>query len=89
MLSKNKISRYLESIGEVTVLVDGHDDAIVGLTYDNAVSAWRVVYDSEKILNKLTSRDGMTYEEAVEYYDYNIAGSGAGSMTPIFIQCEF
>jgi hypothetical protein len=27
----------------------------------------------------------MTYEEAIEYYDYNIVGAWMGELTPVFI----
>lgn len=48
-------------------MFDDLDDAIVGVsTSDN------VVYEFDKIIQILMERDGMTYEEAVEYFDYNI-----------------
>ena len=28
----------------------------------------------------------MTYEEAIEYFDYNILGAWMGEYTPVFIQ---
>ncbi len=30
--------------------------------------------------------DGMTYEEAVEYFEFNIAGAWVGESTPFFLQ---
>jgi hypothetical protein len=44
-----------------------------------------VAYSVEKILDILINRDGMTYEEAIEYYDYNIVGAWMGELTPVFI----
>lgn len=43
-----------------------YDDAIIG-TDDNC----RVVYDYDKMVEFLMKEDGMTYEEAVEFIDYN------------------
>jgi hypothetical protein len=30
-------------------------------------------------------KDGMEYDEALEYFDFNIAGAYVGEQTPIFI----
>jgi hypothetical protein len=64
--------------------VDGHDDAIIGM--GNSFGRHHVlVYDSEKIIQKLMKRDKMTYEEAEEFFDYNIVGSYNGPGMPIFV----
>ena len=34
---------------------------------------------------KSCMKDGMEYDEALEYFDFNIAGSYVGEQTPIFI----
>ena len=44
-----------------------------------------VAYDTEKIIEILVSRDEMSYEEAYEYFDFNIKGAWVGEFTPIFI----
>jgi hypothetical protein len=33
-------------------------------------------------------RSGMDREAAIEYFDYNIAGSFVGDQTPVFLQDE-
>lgn len=43
-----------------------YDSAIIGTTEDN-----RVVYSFEKMVECLMAEDGMTYEEAVEFIEYN------------------
>lgn len=43
-----------------------YDEAIVGITHDN-----RVVYDSELMIQALIDHDGMSYEEAIEWFEYN------------------
>jgi hypothetical protein len=40
----------------------------------------------ESILEILTVRDDMTYEEAVEFFDFNIAGSHMGDYTPFYLE---
>tara|TARA_R110002012_G_scaffold201685_1_gene370756 strand:- start:428 stop:709 length:282 start_codon:yes stop_codon:yes gene_type:complete len=74
--------------------VDGHDDAIIGIgegwlvgLHDNGASRAEVlVYSVEKICEKLMKRDGMTYEEAMEYYEFNIVGGYHGEGMPIFLR---
>ena len=41
------------------------------------------------MIDVMIARDGMTYEEALEYYDYNIASAWLGDFTPIYIKTEF
>ena len=64
--------------------VDGHDDAIIG-TGNSFGRTSVLIYDSEKIINKLMKRDKMTHEEAEEFFDYNIVGSYNGPGLPIFL----
>lgn len=53
-------------LGE-SLLLDGFDNAIVG--YDGESS--RIVYDFELMAECLMDQDGMDYEEAVEFIEYN------------------
>ena len=64
--------------------VDGHDDAIIGQgsSYGRQTC---LVYSIDKIIDKLMKRDGMTDEEALEYFNFNIAGAYHGSGMPVFI----
>ncbi len=65
------------------MFADGFDEAIVGVT-ERFGSELVVCYDKEKVYNKLI-KDGMTREEAVEYFEYNIIGAYVGEQTPAFI----
>jgi len=58
--------------------------AIAGVIWDGERT--RVVYDTELILELLMGRSEMTYEEAVEYFDFNIAGSYMGEYTPFYLE---
>ncbi len=69
---------------EEALICDGFDEAIIGVA--QRINLGPVAaYSVEKILNILVERDGMTYEEAVEYFDFNIIGAGMGEFTPVFI----
>jgi len=66
------------------VFVDGHDDAILGVAERDGEVC--VVYDQAKIIQTLRRRDGMDKEGAVEFLEYNMAGSCGGGGTPIFLR---
>lgn len=59
------------------------DEAIVGLAQRIGMDV--VCYDKEKVLELLCVKEGMTYEDAIEHFDYNIIGSWVGDTTPVFL----
>jgi len=69
---------------EEALICDGFDEAIIGVA--ERINLGPVAaYDVNKILEILVERDEMTYEEALEYFQYNIIGSWMGEYTPVFI----
>ena len=72
---------------EEILRADGLDEACVGWTdsWNGNERNIRLVYDIGKVIDILQERDGMTYEDAVEFFDFNIAGAYFGKGTPIFI----
>ncbi len=74
----------IDEIAEGAIILDGLDDAIVGVTEEFG-NGRRILYSADKILSILMERDGMTWHEAVEFYDYNILGLHAGEQNPIFL----
>ena len=71
---------------EGMLLYDGFDDAIIGIASrcgENTVLA----YDIDKIIEILMDRDDLSYEEALEYYSFNMEGSYMGESTPTHIRC--
>lgn len=65
---------------------DGFDDAIVGLA--QRFKSWFVVYDKARVLQTLVERDGMSEEDAVEFFDFNIVDAWDGEGTPCFLVRE-
>ena len=66
------------------LLCDGFDEAIIGI--GERINLGPVIaYDVDKMLEIMIERDGMTYEEAREFFDFNILGAWMGEFTPIFI----
>ena len=79
-------SELLESISEFNPeakLADGFDDSILG--YD---TKGRVIYSVNSILDTLVNRDGMDYDEAQEYFGFNIECAYVGEYTPIYMYEE-
>ena len=64
---------------------DGFDEAIIGVGRKKC-SPDSLVYDYEKCVDILIKRDGMTYEEAVEFMEFNVVDAYVGKTTPIFVQ---
>lgn len=78
---KNKIEEFCEWSGEKLLLLDGFDNAIIGIGHKfNDAS---IVYSKSKIIEKLCQ--DMTDEEALEYFDFNIAGAYVGENTPFIL----
>lgn len=65
-----------------TMLADGFEDAIIGLDTTNEV--FRVIYDRNKMVDILKSRDDMTTAQAMEYLEYNVFNTYVGEGTPIY-----
>ena len=72
---------------EEILRADGLDEACMGWSdsWNGNERNIRLVYDIAKVINILQERDGMTYEDAVEHYEFNIAGSYVGKKTPIYV----
>ena len=80
------IDELIEMYGEeaeTMVLADGLDKAFVGVAFAFGDKI-RAVYDIDKVIEELQEQ-GMSHEDAQEYFDYNIAGSYVGHQTPIFM----
>ncbi len=66
-------------------MCDGFDEAIIGMA-ERINLSHVVAYDVDKMLEIMVERDGMTYEEVMEYFDYNILGAWMGEYTPVYIR---
>jgi len=75
-----KLSSILENYShEELIKADNFDDAVVGIE----VNTFRLVYSIDKMIAILT-RD-MSYEDAIEYLDFNVFSAYVGERTPIYI----
>ena len=69
---------------EQPLRADGFNQAIIGNEYHTN----RVVYSIERMLQILIDRDGMSMEDAIEYFSFNIGGAYVGEMTPMYVWTE-
>ena len=83
-MSKIKeINEYAEEVEEEIIIYDAYEDAIIGLA-DRFGMDTSVAYDYDKVIKILM--EDMSYEEAVEYFDFNVIGGWVGDSTPVFIK---
>jgi len=83
-INKKEISDYIEEQGMSGVLLaDGLEDAFIGVSCGFGPN--KALYDWEKCVKVFMERDGMSYEEAVEWMDFNVTGAYVGEQTPEFI----
>jgi len=68
------------------IVWDGFEDALIGITRSIEPVA---VYDMKKMIAVCVERDGMSYEEAIEYIEYNALGGYLGPKTPIAIELDW
>jgi|TARA_R110002167_G_scaffold87710_2_gene236812 hypothetical protein len=63
---------------------DGFDEAIVGsiTSYGRGET---VLYSTQKILEIMMERDGMTEEDAIDFFHFNVIGSYNGDGMPAFL----
>jgi hypothetical protein len=70
--------------GEEIIIADGFDEAIIGIEE----SSMRVIYSVTKCLDILEA-EGMSDEDALEHFYFNVQGSYIGEKTPIFCFDDF
>lgn len=71
--------------GDETFLkADGFDDAVIGLED----CSMRLIYSVKKCI-AILQKQGMSEEEASEYFYYNVHSAYVGDKTPIWCQDNF
>lgn len=63
--------------------MDGFDDCMVGICERFGMEAV-LAYDRDKVIAKMVG-DGMTVDEAEEFFEYNQIGAWMGERTPVFV----
>lgn len=86
--TRKDIANALSMRDEETLLMDNFDEAFVGFS-QRINEPLLAVYSYEKMVQVCVERDGMTYDEATEYIEYNCIGAWVGERTPIIVQNPF
>lgn len=61
-----------------------YDGAVIGTTFDG-----RAVYDSDLVVRFCVDHEGMSYEDAEEWHDFNTFCAYHGPKTPLYVQDQF
>ena len=72
-----------DRFGGELIKLDFLDECVVGVV-ERFGQEPCLCYSREKIIAKLV-QDGCDYDEAVEYFEFNIAGAWVGPHTPCFL----
>jgi hypothetical protein len=85
-LEDNRMTHNREEypLPDEAMKVVGHDNAIIGVA-ERQSQIPVIAYDKEQVIHNLMSDDEMTRQEAIEYFEFNIAGAWVGEGTPVFI----
>jgi hypothetical protein len=84
MVLKEDITEWIETHNEEAILAEGFDEAFLGVCEQYGRPSV-VTYDRDKCIDILVQRDGMTYEQAVEFFEVNVTGYWIGNSTPVYI----
>lgn len=71
------------------IFFDGFDEAILGVVErfsadDKFGGGLVVLYDEDKFYDILRREQHMSYDEAIEYFEFNVKGAYVGEGTPAF-----
>ena len=79
------LEQVLESFSdEVFTKMDGFDEAIIGVDE----RSMRLIYSEKKCIEVLME-EGMSDEEAIQYFEFNVKGAYIGENTPIICSDNF
>ena len=82
-LTKEDLNNHLAELG--SLLADGFEDALVGYLGRFGQQAPIALYDESKCISILMERDGMTQDDAEEFFAVNVIGAWVGEKTPGFV----
>ncbi len=72
----------LAELNPEALLADGFEDAYIGFTSTTHTA----VYNRDKCIEGLMTRQGLKWEDAEEFFTFNVEGSYVGPFTPIFLE---
>lgn len=86
-MTEDEIRSKFSETNPDALLADGFETAFLGVTHRCGQPSL-ATYSVSKCLSVLMERDGMSYEDAVEFFEFNVAGAWCGPMTPCWVYDE-
>ena len=83
MMSGKDMRDRVAEIDEDMLVADGLDEAIIGVAR-RAGGTYVVAYDEDMCLD-VFMEDGMSLDEAREWFEFNVVSAYVGEQTPIFL----
>jgi hypothetical protein len=80
---ENGVNNILDDVYEGMVVLDGFNDCILG-RITQAQTEPKILYSIKCILSKLME-DGMSFDEAYDYFEFNIMGLNGKESFPAFL----
>ena len=81
------VREAMETLNPEALSADGFEGCELGVAY-RAGSQPVLAYDREKCIQRLVDRDGMSREDADEFFEFNVVGAWVGDGTPIFVDTD-
>jgi len=87
MANVDLLETIVDSFPDHSIIkIDGFNDCIIGYVFQDDIV--KLVYSQKKIINSL-KKDGMTSDEALEFFYHNISDTYVGIETPIICNDKF
>lgn len=79
------IDELAEKFPDYDILkMDGYDECVLGIIWPIDHDHPVILYDTDLVIQKLMEDDGMDYQGAVEFHDFNQRQAYLGPNTPRF-----
>lgn len=76
-------------IDDDAIRVDGFDNCLIGLGFQfTSTQGVKTIalYDRRKCIEHIQEQDGISFDDAEEFFEYNIQGTYIGEGMPVFIR---
>mgnify|MGYP003147470910 FL=1 len=80
----SEMEEMISRMNPKALLADGLEDAFVGMI-ERANGPSVACYDRGRIIEILQGDGDMSFDDAQEYFDFNILGAYVGDNTPVFL----
>lgn len=82
-VSPEALKEHIASVDEEILLADGFDEALIGIV---TIGGGKILalYDVAKCMSILITDQGMSPDNALEYFEFNVANAYVGEKTPAF-----